>query len=358
MMGTTRPVLAAGAALALLTGCGDGAQVEDEILEAREEIAEEAAEVEPLDALEADAGAAADAFLAENAAREGVEVMPSGLQVETLVEGEGDAPTAEDIIRIEYEARFPDGRLLDSSEANGAPIVLPSYEVLGLPGLLEALPAMREGERSRLVLPGPLAFEAAAQEAGQPVPPEMAGPVIFDVTLVEVIGREDEERLASLQEEETARMEARMAEMEAERAALAEGNVAASEAFLAEARGREGVEVTQSGLAYRVVEEGEGSESPGAADRVTVHYRGTLPDGTEFDSSYSRGQPATFGLDQVIAGWTEGVQLMEVGDTYEFYVPSELAYGEAGTPGGPIGPNQALVFTVELLGVESAPAAE
>lgn len=107
---------------------------------------------------------------------------------------------------------------------------------------------------------------------------------------------------------------------------------------------------TASGLKYEVIKEGTGA-SPEATDMVTVHYEGTLLDGTKFDSSYDRGQPAEFPLNRVIAGWTEGVQLMKEGATYKFLIPSALAYGERGTPGGPIGPNEDLIFTVELIRV-------
>jgi FKBP-type peptidyl-prolyl cis-trans isomerase FkpA len=121
--------------------------------------------------------------------------------------------------------------------------------------------------------------------------------------------------------------------------------------FLAENATKEGVKVTPSGLQYKVITEGTG-KSPKATDTVQVHYRGTLLDGTEFDSSYKRGQPATFPLNRVIAGWTEGVQLMKEGGKYQFFIPSKLAYGSSGTPGGPIGPNEALIFEVELLKVQ------
>jgi len=128
--------------------------------------------------------------------------------------------------------------------------------------------------------------------------------------------------------------------------------VRASENFLVDNGQRPEVTVTSSGLQYEVLEEGEaGASSPSASDTVTVHYHGTLIDGTVFDSSVERNQPATFGLNQVIAGWTEGVQLMKVGDKYRFYIPSELAYGEAGA-GGMIGPNATLIFDVELLDVQ------
>jgi FKBP-type peptidyl-prolyl cis-trans isomerase len=109
------------------------------------------------------------------------------------------------------------------------------------------------------------------------------------------------------------------------------------------------VHTTESGLQYSIIEEGTGPK-PLATDQVTVHYRGTLTDGTEFDSSYKRGQPATFSLQRVIRGWTEGLQLMPVGSTYRFTIPPELAYGERGA-GQLIGPNETLVFEVELLDI-------
>ncbi|MDX1638146.1 MAG: FKBP-type peptidyl-prolyl cis-trans isomerase [Balneolaceae bacterium] len=123
------------------------------------------------------------------------------------------------------------------------------------------------------------------------------------------------------------------------------------EEFLAQNRENEGVQVTDSGLQYKVLEEGSGP-SPDADDTVSVHYRGTLLDGTQFDSSYERGQPAEFPLNQVIKGWTEGVQLMKEGAKYKFWIPSELAYGNNPRPGGPIKPGQTLVFEVELLEVK------
>jgi FKBP-type peptidyl-prolyl cis-trans isomerase FkpA len=129
-------------------------------------------------------------------------------------------------------------------------------------------------------------------------------------------------------------------------------------AFLAENAKKEGVKVTESGLQYSVITAAEGPK-PTADDTVTVHYVGTLIDGTEFDSSIQRGQPATFALKQVISGWTEGVQLMSVGEKYKFVIPAELAYGEQGA-GAMIPGNATLIFEVELLGIESAeaPAAE
>jgi FKBP-type peptidyl-prolyl cis-trans isomerase len=154
------------------------------------------------------------------------------------------------------------------------------------------------------------------------------------------------EQAASIREEFIAE---RRAEAEAERSSQAATNAAAGDKFLLENRNVEGVKVTDSGLQYKVIEMGEGAK-PAATDTVTVHYRGTLLSGEEFDSSYSRNQPMTFQLDQVIPGWTEGVQLMPVGSKFMFYIPPNLAYGPNG--GGPIGPNATLVFEVELLGIE------
>lgn len=137
-----------------------------------------------------------------------------------------------------------------------------------------------------------------------------------------------------------------------QRAAAAEaGKVAkaAGESFLADNAKKEGVVVLPSGLQYQVLKEGNGKK-PGATDQVKCHYEGTLIDGTIFDSSYQRNEPATFGLNQVIAGWTEGVQLMSEGAKYRFFIPYNLAYGERGA-GAQIPPFAALVFDVELLKV-------
>ena len=137
-----------------------------------------------------------------------------------------------------------------------------------------------------------------------------------------------------------------------QRAAAAEaGKVAkaAGESFLAENAKKEGVVVLPSGLQYQVLKEGNGKK-PSATDQVKCHYEGTLIDGTIFDSSYQRNEPATFGLNQVIAGWTEGVQLMSEGAKYRFFIPYNLAYGERGA-GAQIPPFAALVFDVELLKV-------
>ncbi len=130
-----------------------------------------------------------------------------------------------------------------------------------------------------------------------------------------------------------------------------EENKAAGIAFLAANAKKPNILTTNSGLQYEVLVAGTGTNSPSATDNVTVHYKGTTIDGKEFDSSYSRGEPATFPLNGVIPGWTEGVQLMKEGAKYRFYIPSELAYGERGA-GRTIGPNSALIFDVELIKIQ------
>lgn len=139
------------------------------------------------------------------------------------------------------------------------------------------------------------------------------------------------------------------AQMEAAQKAAAAGT-----AYLAENAKREGVKTTASGLQYKVNAPGTG-RTPAVNDTVTVHYRGTLVDGTEFDSSYKRGEPATLPLGGVIPGWSEGLQLMSVGSKYKFWIPAKLAYGEQAPP--MIGPNQMLIFEVELIDIVKQPEA-
>jgi FKBP-type peptidyl-prolyl cis-trans isomerase FkpA len=144
---------------------------------------------------------------------------------------------------------------------------------------------------------------------------------------------------------------ARLAEQQSVAGAVGETNLVEGQKFLAENAVKEGVQITESGLQYKVVTMGTGAK-PVATDTVKVHYRGTLLDGTEFDSSYARNEPISFGLNRVIPGWTEGVALMPIGSKFMFYIAPDLAYGEGG--GGPIPPNSTLVFEVELLDIETS----
>ncbi len=128
-------------------------------------------------------------------------------------------------------------------------------------------------------------------------------------------------------------------------------NQAIGDKFLEENKAKEGVKTTESGLQYKVLTEGKG-DAPKSTDTVEVHYRGTLINGKEFDSSIGRGTPTTFPVNRVIPGWTEGLQLMKPGAKYQFFISPKLAYGERGA-GGDIGPNETLIFEVELLGIKS-----
>ncbi len=139
-------------------------------------------------------------------------------------------------------------------------------------------------------------------------------------------------------------------EMMAKQAEVGKKNKAEGEAFLSENKKKEGVKTLPSGLQYKVMKAGTGKK-PTSTDTVTTHYRGTLINGTEFDSSYKRGQPVSFPVSGVIPGWTEALQLMEVGAKWQLFVPSNLAYGEKGA-GNVIGPNATLIFEVELLSIQ------
>ena len=172
--------------------------------------------------------------------------------------------------------------------------------------------------------------------------------VNYDVLLEGIkLQHKDQTTLISLDEAG----EILQAQLEQSLATQTEENKARGADYLKSHAEKEGVQVTESGLQYIVITEGDGIK-PKATDEVTVHYRGTLIDGTEFDSSYSRNSPASFTLNQVIPGWTEGVQLMSVGSKYLFVIPYELGYGERGA-GGAIGPYETLIFEVELLEIKS-----
>lgn len=165
------------------------------------------------------------------------------------------------------------------------------------------------------------------------------------------VGQED--LMAAMQNFQQQQMEKQQSEI----SKLEEANAAEAKKFFAENAKKEGVSVTESGLQYSVVSASGKDQKPGIDDTVVVHYRGTLLNGEEFDSSYSRNQPATFGLSHVIPGWTEALQLMSVGDKFQIFIPSELAYG-AGGAGPKIGPNAALIFEVELLDINPTDDAE
>ena len=143
----------------------------------------------------------------------------------------------------------------------------------------------------------------------------------------------------------------------ADMAAKAQKNLTDGQAFLAANGKKPNIKTTASGLQYEVITEGKGAK-PKTTDAVSAHYKGALLDGKTFDSSYDRGQPATFVLTQVVPGWQEGIMMMPVGSKYRFWLPASLGYGDKGTPGGPIGPNETLMFEVELLDIVKPDAAK
>ncbi|MGE0409604.1 MAG: FKBP-type peptidyl-prolyl cis-trans isomerase [Amphiplicatus sp.] len=311
-------ITAAAVAAVLLAGCG-----KKEAPSATPE--EEAGQAQPIVPLAASDSKLADEnrvasekFLAENAKKDGVKTTASGLQYKILSEGppDGFSPKASDVVTVEYVGALIDGSEFDSSRAHGAAARFPLDQVI--PGWTEGVQLMSEGDRYRFYIPSDLAYGETGTPNG-PIGPNAA--LIFDVELLDVT---DPER-----------------------------NAEEAKKFLAENAGKEGVKTTGSGLQYQIISEGPaGGASPSDANIVKVHYKGTLTDGTEFDSSYARGEPAEFPLGRVIPGWTEGVQLMSVGDKYRFFIPPSLGYGEQGSRDGSIGPNEALIFEVELLDVK------
>lgn len=180
------------------------------------------------------------------------------------------------------------------------------------------------------------------------VNPDVLGAAIKDVLTGKKSVLSDDEAKAALMNLQKEMQEKQQVEMKA----VGDKNAKEGAAFLTENKKKEGVKTTASGLQYQVMTEGKG-KSPKETDMVTVQYKGTLLDGTEFDSSYMRGQPASFPVNGVIKGWTEALQLMKEGAKWKLFIPSNLAYGENGTQGGPIGPNATLIFEVELVSVQA-----
>jgi FKBP-type peptidyl-prolyl cis-trans isomerase FklB len=183
------------------------------------------------------------------------------------------------------------------------------------------------------------------QQQAMDVDPDMIAKGLKDAMTGAKTALTDEEmhQITSAIQKETA--EKRAVKMKA----VAEKNKREGEAFLAENKKKEGVKILANGLQYKVIKDGKG-QTPKLTDTVTTNYRGTLIDGTEFDSSYGRGQPAKFPVNGVILGWTEALQLMKVGSKWQIFIPSNLAYGEMGA-GNVIGANQTLIFEIELISI-------
>ena len=230
-------------------------------------------------------------------------VTDSGLASKVLEKGTGTVhPDAWDSVSVHYTGWTTDGKMFDSSVSRGQPATFPLNRVI--PGWTEGLQLMVVGEKRRFWIPEELAY------AGRPGAP--LGMLVFDVELLEITQAADPPEAPS--------------------------NIAAPP---------KDAEVTDSGLASKVLTAGTGTAHPDSWDQVTVHYTGWTTDGKMFDSSVTRGQPATFALNQVIPGWTEGLQLMVTGEKRRFWIPETLAYkGQEGAPQG------MLVFDVELLEIQ------
>jgi peptidylprolyl isomerase len=233
------------------------------------------------------------------------------LQYEILKEGSGDKPKAENTVKVHYTGYLINGKKFESSLDQGDPVEFPLNEVIK--GWTEGVQLMSVGSKYKFYIPTELAYGQNPQPGGPILP---GSTLIFEI---ELLGFKESEKQIGLK-------------------------------FLEENKKKSGVKVTASGLQYEVVKQGSG-KMPQATDMVKVHYTGTLINGTKFDSSVDRGKPTEFRLNQVIPGWTEGLQLMKVGSKFKFYIPSELAYGE-NPPGPPIQPGSTLVFDVELLDVK------
>ena len=239
-----------------------------------------------------------------NAAPADAEVTASGLASKVLTAGAGEGyPSAPDTVSVHYSGWTTDGRLFDSSVQRGQPTSFPLNRVIK--GWTEGLQLMTVGEKRRFWIPAELAY-GENPGGGRP-----GGLLVFDVELLSIEKAPEPPKVPE--------------------------DVAAVPAD---------AEVRESGLASRVLSAGTGEIRPKKEDMVSVHYSGWTLDGRMFDSSVARGQPANFGLYQVIAGWTEGVQLMVVGEKRRFWIPGKLAYGEKSQGGAPAG---MLVFDVELL---------
>ncbi len=233
------------------------------------------------------------------------ERTPSGLASKVLQPGTGDAhPAAEDTVVVNYTGWTTDGRMFDSSVVRGQPARFPLNG--GIKGWTEGVQLMKVGEKRRFWIPPDLAYGEKPMRPGAP-----AGTLVFDVELLQIIP--------------------------APKPIPAPPDVAAAP--------RE-AKKTESGLAYKILQKGTGTRHPKATDTVEVHYTGWTTDGKMFDSSVVRGQTASFPLNRVIPGWTEGVQLMTEGEKTRFWIPAKLAYGNNPRPGAPAG---TLVFDVELI---------
>lgn len=234
------------------------------------------------------------------------EKTPSGLASKVLQKGTGtEKPSAEDMVKVHYTGWMTSGKMFDSSVKRGEPASFPLNRVIK--GWTEGLQLMVVGEKRRFWIPADLAYGDTPRRPGAP-----AGMLVFDVELL------------SITKPPVVPADVKEAPKDAKK--------------------------TKSGLAYKVLTKGKGKEHPKETSTVEVHYSGWTTDGKMFDSSVMRGQPAEFPLNQVIKGWTEGVQLMVVGEKTRFWIPGSMAYGD--TPSRPGAPAGTLVFDIELLSIK------
>jgi FKBP-type peptidyl-prolyl cis-trans isomerase len=272
-------------------------------------------------------------FLEENKKRQGVITTASGLQYEVMKKGTGTvSPKASDKVEVHYHGTMTDGQIFDSSVQRGKTSSFGLSQVI--PGWTEGLQYMKEGDKFKFFIPYNLAYG----EQGRGATIKGFSTLIFEVELFKIMPAESGSNPTATPRPEEAS------------AAACNAEKAAGQAFLTENKKRPGVTTTASGLQYEVLTRSTGTVSPKATDKVEVHYHGTLLNGKVFDSSVNRGETITFGLNQVIKGWTEGLQLMKEGDKFKFFIPSELAYGN-NSPGSGIPAGATLVFEVELFKV-------
>ncbi len=239
------------------------------------------------------------------------EKTASGIASKVLQEGSGEKPGPEDEVEVHYTGWLTTGEMFDSSVKRGEPAVFPLNRVIK--GWTEGVQLMKVGEKRRFWIPGKLAYGEAPPDYTFSRPGRPLGTLVFDIELLSIPRPPEPPK---------------------------------------DLKKPHGAKKTASGLKHKVLEKGSGSEHPKETDRVTVHYSGWTTDGELFDSSVERGQPASFELNRVIKGWTEGLQLMVEGEKRRFWIPGDLAYGEAPKgwtyrPGGP--PLGTLVFDVELI---------
>lgn len=285
------------AAMTLLAACGDPA-------------------TETVEDRDAAADALIEKHLPWNDDAKGVETTEDGIKYIVLKAGKGESPTVEDRVKVHYEGRLPTGETFDSSYERGNPASFKLNQVI--PGWTLGLQKMKEGSKYLFYIPNNLAY--GQQDRGEFI--KAGDDLIFLVELIDVV------------EPKTA-------------------DAAAWEKYGSWNPDASEVVKTESGLQYVVLAEGEdGASSPVNGEMVVVHYEGRLAaDGSKFDSSFDRGDPATFPSNQLIPGWVEALEMMKVGDRWMLYIPADLGYGTAGTPGGPIPPNADLMFEVEMVDV-------